>query len=180
MPFVSAMSAVGFSGTRSVGEEIPSPYAVGEWIYLNTEGSLARHYLLQRTGERVTARLTISRSASPAALFPLSSVFRPPFPILRKRISQPLQQDGSPSPDLPAACRCHPHVDTDGIERAVDGMDLEGRNLSCQFHTEWGTTPAANDHVVPAILWGPSSSFWQGGSFQWGARLSPCSCSTNG
>ena len=95
-----------------------TPSAQVEGVYANLEVHPGGSYRLQRRGDRVEANLVSTSSAvqhaarqQPQVLFTLPPAFRPPFPILRRVVGQPVlgrRQSGprqSGAPPLPPAAR---------------------------------------------------------------------------
>ena len=146
------------AGSTAAGgaHRCPALVAVGD--YLNQTDHHDGHYHLRLTGERVTATFATSRSAvaagtreGPAPLFTVPSAFRPPYPILRTVVGQPVRADGNLDPDRRTPRRFLVQVGADGAVHYGDqspGADY----LAYALQTVWGTTPAANDRAVLEIL----------------------------
>ncbi len=137
--------------------------------YDNLTEHQAGWYLLQRTGERVTATFATIRSPvqhwarqDPQPLFFVPFGYRPPVPVLRDVEGQPVQADGSPDPAHPNLRLFRLRVDPDGAVRYMDdaGVDEVGY-LAYTLNTGWGTTSAANDQVFRALPAEP----WSGSGF---------------
>ena len=146
------------AGSTAAGGAIRCPALVAVGDYLNQTDHHDGHYHLRLTGERVTATFSTSRSAvaagtreGPAPLFTVPSTFRPPYPILRTVVGQPVRADGNLDPDRRTPRRFLLQVGADGAVHYGDqspGADY----LTYALQTIWGTTPAANDHAVLQIL----------------------------
>ena len=117
-------------------------------------------YRLQRRGDLVEATLITSSSAvqfaarqQPQVLFTLPPGYRPPFPVLRRVVGQPVLADGSPDPASPAPRPFRLQLEPDGRVRYLDHPDVADLGyLAYTLHLAWGTTPAANDQAVLDIL----------------------------
>ena len=110
--------------------------------------------------EGVYANLESTRSAvqhaarqQPQVLFTLPPAFRPPFPVLRRVVGQPVLIDGSLDPAHPDPRPFRLQLAPDGAVRYLDHPDVEGVGyLAYSLHLTWGTTAAANDLAVLDIL----------------------------
>ena len=148
-----------------------TPSAQVEGVY----GDLAAHhhgsYRLRRRGDRVEADLVSTRSPvqhaarqQPQVLFTLPPAFRPPFPVLRRVVGQPVLVDGSPDPASPDPRPFRLQLAPDGAVRYLDHPDVaELGYLAYSLHLTWGTTPAANDQAVLQILEANLGTIWQEG-----------------
>ena len=116
----------------------PTPTTVqGEGVYANLVEHHNGSYRLQRRGDRVEADLVTTRSAVQAwaqpplqVLFTLPPAFRPPFPILRRGVGQPVRADGSPDPAQPDPRPFRLQLEPDGAVRYLDldkGIPPQGR-----------------------------------------------------
>ncbi len=137
----------------------PTPTTVqGEGVYANLVEHHDGSYRLQRRGDRVEAHLVTTRSALQAwaplqVLFTLPPAFRPPFPILRRGMGQPVRADGSPDPAHPDPRPFRLQLEPDGRVRYLDHPGVAGRGyLAYNLKLAWGTTPAANDQTVLDLL----------------------------
>ena len=99
-------------------------------------GDLAAHhhgsYRLQWRGDLVEAAFMTTRSPvqhaarqRPQVLFTLPPKFRPPFPIMRRGVGQPVRADGSPDPARPDP-RPLPPAARAGRHRALPGPSRRG------------------------------------------------------
>ena len=134
-----------------------SPAQVAAGIHPNQTDPGAGLYLLQLTGERVTATFTATHPPGPQAVrAPLLVVpppFRPPYAIQRTVEGPGGPTYGSPEPDLPTFPRFRLQVNPDGSVHYVGDTPDPGEDRQAYtLHTVWGTTPAANDQAVLEIL----------------------------
>ena len=127
-------------------------------------GNLNEHhdgrFLLYRTGDRVTATFTTTRSpvhdwarqhAEP--LFHVPSDYRPPIPVIRDVDGHHVLIDGTPDPAQPNPRQFQLKVDPDGSVRYVGNSDLEGVDyLAYTLETIWGITLPAHFAVLGEIL----------------------------
>lgn len=128
--------------------------------YLNLAEHHDGYFELSLAGEQVAATLTTARSPvrdwgrdPQAPLFTVPEGFRPPFSIVRLVVGHPVQADGTPFLYPPAPRSFLLQIDADGAVRyADDGWVAEVSYFAYNVHTVWGTTPAANDQAVLAIL----------------------------
>ena len=137
-----------------------TPSAQFEGVYANLAEHHAGSYRLQRRGDLVEATFMTTRSPvqagaqpPPQALFTLPPAVRPPFPVLRRVVGQPVRADGSPDPARPDPRPFRLQLEPDGRVRYLDppaGADLA--YLAYSLHLAWGTTPAANDRAILRIL----------------------------
>ena len=131
-----------------------------EGVYANLEVHQGGRYRLRRRGNRVEAELVSTSSAvqhaarqSPQVLFTLPPAFRPPFPVLRRVVGQPVLADGSPDPASPDPRPFRLQIAPDGAVRYLDHPDVaELGYLAYSLHLSWGTTAAANDLAVLQLL----------------------------
>ena len=136
----------------------PSAQAAG--VYANLEVHPGGSYRLQRRGDMVEADLVSTSSAvqhaarqPPQVLFTLPPAFRPPFPVWRRVVGQPVRADGSPDPASPDPRPFRLQLEPDGRVHYLDplaGADLD--YLAYSLHLTWGITPAANDQAVLQLL----------------------------
>ena len=109
----------------------------------------ADSYRLQRRGNLVEATFMTTGSPVPPAarqppqvLFTLDPEFRPPFPIVRGGMGQPVQADGSPHPAQPEPRPFRLQLDPDGAVRYLPHPDLADVDfLAYSLRLSWGTTP---------------------------------------
>ncbi len=128
--------------------------------YLNLAEHHDGRFELRLSGERVTAVLATTRSPlqfwthqTAQPLFRVPEAFRPPFAILRTVQGQPVRADGSPYPNPPVPRSFLLQIDPDGtVHYAGDPWAEDEVFLAYTVHTEWGTTPAANDRAILEIL----------------------------
>ncbi len=138
----------------------PTPSLTVSGTYDNRVEHADGRYELQLSGARVAATLTVSRSPVQywarevaAPLFTVPAPFRPPYPILRTAEGIPVRADGALASDLPEPRRFLLLVDSDGGVHYVNDAHMEDtKYLAYALHTDWGTTPAANDRAVLEIL----------------------------
>ena len=90
----------------------------------------ADSYRLQRRGNLVEATfmstvLPVPPAARqpPQVLFTLDPEFRPPFPVVRDGMGQPVQADGSPHPAQPEPRPFRLQIDPDGAVRSLPHPD---------------------------------------------------------
>ena len=148
---------------------IITPSAQVEGVYANLEVHQGGSYRLRRRGDLVEATLVSTSSAvqhaarqQPQVLFTLPPEFRPPFPILRRVVGQPVLADGSPDPASPDPRPFRLQMEPDGRVRYLDHPDVEGVGyLAYSLHLTWGTTPAANDLAVLQLLRATMAGTWQ-------------------
>ena len=134
-----------------------SPAQVAAGLHPNQTDPGAGLYLLQLTGERVTATFTATHPPGPQAgrapLLVVPPPFRPPYAIQRTVEGPGGPTYGSPEPDLPTFPRFLLQVNPDGSVHYVgDTPDPGEDRQTYTLHTVWGTTPAANDQAVLEIL----------------------------
>ena len=103
----------------------------------------------------MTTRSPVPAVAPPPgqALFTLPPAFRPPFPVMRRGVGQPVRADGSLDPARPDPRPFHLQLEPDGAVRYLDhpaGAELG--YLAYDLKLTWGTTAAANDQAVLDIL----------------------------
>ena len=115
-------------------------------------------YHVQRTGDRVTATLTVHRVPVPAGtsdrvLLTLPPAYRPSVALWRDVAGQVVQADGTPDPASPDPHPFRLWVMPEGqiIHAREESLSREG-DLAYDLVLAWGTTPAANDQVVLEIL----------------------------
>ena len=131
-----------------------------EGVYANLEVHQGGRYRLQRRSDRVEANLVSTSSAvqhaarqQPQVLFTLPPAFRPPFPVMRRGVGQPVRADGSPDPAQPDLRRFRLQMEPDGRVRYLDHPEVADVGyLAYNLHLSWGTTAAANDQAVLQIL----------------------------
>ncbi len=131
-----------------------------EGVYSNLEVHRGGSYRLQRRGDLVEATLITSSSAvqfaarqQPQVLFTVPPGYRPPFPVLRRGVGQPVLIDGSLDPANPDPRPFRLQIAPDGAVRYLDHPDVaELGYLAYRLHLTWGTTPAACDQAVLDIL----------------------------
>ena len=138
----------------------PDPTTQVEGVYTDLEAHHNGSYRLQRRGDFVEATFMTTRSPVQAgaqppgqALFTLPPAFRPPFPVLRRVVGQPVRADGSLDPANPDPRPFRLQLAPDGAVRYLDppaGADLG--YLAYSLHLAWGITPAANDRAILRIL----------------------------
>ncbi|MCY3658722.1 MAG: hypothetical protein OXG36_06855 [Caldilineaceae bacterium] len=121
-------------------------------VYAQTSGQ----YLLKRRGDLVSAVLA-TRAAPlplPATLFTLPPAYRPPFLLWRDVAGRVVQADGSPDPAFPEPYPFRLWILPDGTVRQhwQAAPAIDERYLAYEMNVTWGTTPAANDHAVLALL----------------------------
>ena len=112
------------------------------------------HYHVQRTGDQVTATLTVHRVPVPAGtsdrvLLTLPLAYRPSVALWRDVAGQVVQADGTPdlaSPD-PHPFRLWVMPEGQIIHARTEALSREG-DLAYDLVLAWGRTPAANDQVV--------------------------------
>ncbi len=144
--------------TFAVSTPMPSRTEAGR--YDNLEEHLDGQYELQRSGARVVARFTTSRSpvqywarGVPQLLFTLPEPFRPPYSVLRTATGIPVLADGTPDPTRTETVRFLMRLDPDGSVHYVDDGHVEAIGYLAYFlDTVWGITPAANDRAILEIL----------------------------
>ena len=110
-----------------------TPSAQVEGVYANLEVHQGGSYRLRRRGDRVEADLVSTRSAvqhaarqQPQVLFTLPPAFRPPFPVLRRVVGQPVLIDGSLDSAHPDPRPFRLQLAPDGAVRYLDHPDVEG------------------------------------------------------
>ena len=138
----------------------PTSAAQVEGVYADLAAHHHGRYRLQRHGDRVEATFMTTRSPvqagtqlPPPVLFTLPPAFRPPFPVLRRGVGQPVRADGSPDPTRPAPRPFRLQLEPDGRVRYLDPPDVaELSYLAYDLRLAWGTTPAANDRAILRIL----------------------------
>ena len=138
----------------------PDPTTQVEGVYTDLEAHHNGSYRLQRHADRVEATFMTTRSPVPAGahqppqvLYTLPPAFRPPFPVLRRGVGQPVRADGSPDPAAPEPRPFRLQLEPDGRVHYLDhpaGADQD--YLAYNLHLTWGITPAANDQAVLDIL----------------------------
>ncbi len=138
----------------------PPPATPVEGVYADLAAHHHGSYRLQRHGDLVEATFMTTRSPvqagtqlPPPVLFTLPPAFRPPFPVLRRVVGQPVLADGSPDPARPAPRPFRLQLEPDGRVRYLDhpaGAELS--YLAYDLRLAWGTTPAANDRAILRIL----------------------------
>ena len=143
------------AAARVTGTPTPMVANPPQWhtgVYAQTSGQ----YLLKRRGDLVSAVLA-TRAAPlppPATLFTLPPAYRPPFLLWRDVAGRVVQADGSPDPAFPEPYPFRLWILPDGTVRqhwqAAPAVDE--RYLAYEMNVTWGTTPAANDHAVLALL----------------------------
>ena len=114
-----------------------------------------RRRCAKRTGAFVTATLSTTHSPLPPAsvLFTVPPAYRPPFLLWRDVVGRVVQADGTPHPAYPDPYPFRLWVHPDGTVRQGLQADPEGeRSLAYDLTVSWGTTPAANDQAVLALL----------------------------
>ena len=139
-----------------------TPTTQVEGVYADLTAHHDGSYRLQRHGARVEATFMTTRSPLPAGanqppqvLFTLPPEFRPPFPILRRVVGQPVRADGSLDPASPDPRPFRLQLDPDGRVYYLDHPEVADLGyLAYSLHLTWGTTPAANDQAVLQILRG--------------------------
>ena len=128
----------------------PTPTTVqGEGVYANLVEHHDGSYRLQRRGDRVEAALVTTRSPVQAGaqpplqvLFTLPPAFRPPFPVMRRVVGQPVRADGSLDPARPDPRPFRLQLDLDGAVRYLDHPDVADLGyLAYSLHLSWGTSP---------------------------------------
>ena len=138
----------------------PTSAAQVEGVYADLAAHHHGRYRLQRHGDLVEATFMTTRSPVPAGtqlpppvLFTLPPAFRPPFPVLRRGVGQPVRADGSPDPASPDPRPFRLQLEPDGRVRYLDPPDVaELSYLAYDLRLAWGTTPAANDRAILRIL----------------------------
>ena len=143
------------AAARVTGTPTPMVANPPQWhtgVYAQTSGQ----YLLKRRGDLVSAVLA-TRAAPlppPATLFTLPPAYRPPFLLWRDVAGRVVKADGSPDPAFPEPYPFRLWILPDGTVRqhwqAAPAVDE--RYLAYEMNVTWGTTPAANDHAVLALL----------------------------
>lgn len=113
-------------------------------------------YRLQRTGERVRATLTTTRSplAYPQVLFTVPADYRPTTTVTREIVGREVPAAGVlPDPD-PGSRIFWVQVDPDGTVRYRPAMD-KGHPVYVAYalETTWGTTPLAGDRLALEALY---------------------------
>ena len=105
----------------------PDPTTQVEGVYTDLEAHHNGSYRLQRHADLVEATFMTTRSPVPAGaqpppqvLFTLPPAFRPPFPILRRGVGQPVRADGSPDPAAPEPRPFRLQLEPDGRVRYLD------------------------------------------------------------
>ena len=137
-----------------------TPSVQVEGVYANLEVHPGGRYRLRRRGNLVEAELVSTSSAvqhaarqQPQVLFTLPPAFRPPFPVLRRVVGQPVLADGSLDPASPDPRPFRLQIAPDGAVRYLDHPEVaELGYLAYALHLTWGTTAAANDLAVLQIL----------------------------
>ncbi len=128
----------------------PSPWQVGSFAHFPGQHQLQRH------GDLVNAILT-TRAAPlppPPVLFTVPPTYRPPALLWRDVVGRVVRADGSPHPDYPTPFPFRLWLHPDGTVRQAlqAGPAGEERYLAYELAVTWGTTAAANDHAVLALL----------------------------
>ena len=147
---------------RHILPEIQAPDLTTNGSYDNLADHLDGRYELRLDGEQVKATLTTTRSSVKfwaqevaAPLFTVPLAFRPPYAIIRFVEGRPVRADGTLDSEQTAPYRFQLQVDPDGKVHYVNGTRVEGvEYLAYMLETIWGTTPAANDCAVLAIIRG--------------------------
>ena len=124
----------------------PTPTTVhGEGVYANLVEHHDGSYRLQRRGDRVGAALVTTRSPVQAGaqpplqvLFTLPPAFRPPFPVMRRVVGQPVLADGSPDPASPDPRPFRLQLAPDGAVHYLDHPEVaELGYLAYSLHLTW-------------------------------------------
>ena len=143
------------AAARVTGTPTPTVAKPPRWhtgVYAQAPGQ----FLLKRRGDLVSAVLAARAAPLPptATLFTLPPDYRPPFPLWRDVAGRVVQADGSPDPAFPDPYPFRLWILPDGTVRqhwpAAPAVDE--RYLAYELNVIWGTTPAANDHAVLALL----------------------------
>ncbi len=146
-PLAAAPRSTG-SATASNPSPTPGP-VVGDAL-------VPGQYQLQRSGDLVTAILT-TRAAPlppPPVLFTVPVAYRPPSLLWRDAAGRVVRADGAPHPAYPEPVPFRLWLHPDGTVRQAlqPGSAGEEQHLAYELTLTWGTTPAANDHAVLALL----------------------------
>ena len=160
------------TGTATPTIPNPTPSQVGSHVHFPGQ------YQLQHNGDLVTVILTTRAAAllAPSTLFTVPAVYLPPSLLWRDVVGRVVQADGTPHPAYPEPFPFRLWLHPDGtIRQALEaGPAGEERYLSYELAVTWGTTPAANDHAVLALLY----ERWVGTSVL-SKMPSPSLCGTN-
>ena len=146
-----------------------TPSAPAEGVYANLEVHRGGSYRLQRRGDLVEATLITSSSAvqfaarqQPQVLFTVPPAYRPPFPVQRRGVGQPVLADGSPATARPDPRPFRLQIAPDGAVRYLDHPDVADlAYLAYRLHLTWGTTAVANDQAVLQLLRATMAGTWQ-------------------
>ena len=140
---------------QATGTPTPTVANPLQWhtgVYAQASGQ----YLLKRRGDLVSAVLA-TRAAPlppPPVLFTVPAAYRPPSLLWRDVVGHVVRADGTPDPAYPEPFPFRLWLHPDGtIRQALEaGPAGEERYLAYELAVTWGTTPAANDHAVLALL----------------------------
>ena len=143
---------------ESVEADQQSTAVVGAYGNLNEHHK--GRFSLYRTGDRITATFTTTRSPvhywahqHTEPLFHVPSDFRPPIPVIREVEGHHVLIDGTPDPAQPNPRRFQLKVDPDGAVRYVGNSDLDGAGyLAYTLETIWGVSLAAHFAALGEVL----------------------------
>ncbi len=140
---------------RSTGFATPISPSPTPWPVVS-DALFPGQYQLERSGDLVTAILTTEAVPlpPPPVLFTVPPAYRPPSLLWRDVAGRVVRADGTPHPAYPEPVPFRLWLHPDGTVRQALQLDPaeEERYLAYELVVSWGTTPAANDQAVLALL----------------------------